>query len=851
MTNTKLLLIGWDAADWKVINPLMDQGLMPNLERLVNGGVIGNLATLDPAYSPMLWTSIATGKRPHQHGILGFTEVAPDGDRVRPVTTTSRKVKAIWNILSERQRKTHVVGWWPSYPAERINGINVSNMFQKATGRVHQDWAMLPHTVSPTARSEHFKALRVHPGELTAAHLLPFVPDLKKIDVAKSRRLTAIAKITADAASIHAACTNILRTEPWDFVAVYFDAIDHYCHGFMRYHPPHQPHVNRADFELYRHVISAAYRFHDMMLGRLMDLAGADTYVMLISDHGFQPDHLRPRVIPKEPAGPAYEHSPYGIFCLSGPGIRKDQLIYGASLLDITPTVLHLYGLSPAHDMDGKVLTSVFERTPDIHYIETYEDGAPPFFIEGYNESDASVGERHMLAQLEALGYLENRDSREQQHIKETAAECRFNLARSYLDGHQPTAALPILQDLVREFPTTLRYLFRLATTYQITGDYRNCRKMVDHIRKLEVYQGPVIDILEAGLLLGERKPVEAMRLFKATEEYLDPHHARLYYQIAACYVLMGRYEDAERALRRELDLDYDHPEAHQMLGSVLLQQRRFTEAAESLLVSLGLDYNIPQSHFLLGRALYGTGKYNEAAEAMETGLSMLPDNESIRKLLIKIYDTQIEQPDKSRPHREYLQRRQRDNIIIVSGLPRSGTSLMMQMLEHGGLQPFTDGRRTADENNPRGYYEHELVKSIARNKSWLPQAVDHALKVVAPLLIHLPDRFHYKIIFMERNIYEIMTSQKRMLKRLGKPTQTDELELHMIAAYERQLEQAKDWIERRSNVDCVFVPYRSVIEQPFIWALKIAEFLDFTVLPELMTQRIEQSLYREHSDTP
>src|SRR5580658_9388601 len=103
----KVLLIGWDAADWKIINPLMDRGLLPTLEDFVDHGVMGNLATLHPILSPMLWNSVATGMRPDKHGILGFVEPDPQNGRVRPVASTSRKVKAIWNILTQRGYKTH------------------------------------------------------------------------------------------------------------------------------------------------------------------------------------------------------------------------------------------------------------------------------------------------------------------------------------------------------------------------------------------------------------------------------------------------------------------------------------------------------------------------------------------------------------------------------------------------------------------------------------------------------------------------------------------------------------------------------------------------------------------------
>ena len=130
---TRMLLVGWDAADWKVINPLLTRGEMPNLARLMQSGVHGNHATLYPPLSPMLWTSIATGKRPTKHGIHGFTEPTEDGLAVRPVSNLGRKTKALWNILNQNGKRCIVVGWWPSHPAEPINGVMVSNHFPFST----------------------------------------------------------------------------------------------------------------------------------------------------------------------------------------------------------------------------------------------------------------------------------------------------------------------------------------------------------------------------------------------------------------------------------------------------------------------------------------------------------------------------------------------------------------------------------------------------------------------------------------------------------------------------------------------------------------------------------------------
>ena len=165
----RVLLIGWDAADWNVINPLIEKGEMPTLASLIDRGVSGELETLYPALSPMLWTSIATGKRPYKHGIHGFTEPNPHGPGIRPVTNVSRKTKALWNILQQNNRKSVVVGWWPSHPAEPIDGVMVSEHYHLATS-VDPDeaWQMPAGVVHPTRLREKLAELRFHPGELSA-----------------------------------------------------------------------------------------------------------------------------------------------------------------------------------------------------------------------------------------------------------------------------------------------------------------------------------------------------------------------------------------------------------------------------------------------------------------------------------------------------------------------------------------------------------------------------------------------------------------------------------------------------------------------------------------------------------
>ena len=322
----KVLVIGWDAADWDIINPLMEKGLMPTLEKFINQGVMGKVSTLDPPLSPMLWTSIGTGKTAEKHGILGFSEPNATTQTIRPVSVTSRKVKAIWNILTHENYKTHLVGWWPSHPAEPINGIAVSDMFTKMDKsdetypfRYNED------CIHPQELFDVFKNLRVHPSEITASHIIPFIPNAEKVDQEKHKWVQTISILLSQCATVHNSATWILENKEWDFLGVYFDTIDHFCHAFMKYHPPKMDGIDQEDFDFVNDVVNSAYRYHDMMLERYLQLAGDDATIIIVSDHGFHSGILRPKTLPQDPASPAFEHSQYGIIAMKGPGILKDE----------------------------------------------------------------------------------------------------------------------------------------------------------------------------------------------------------------------------------------------------------------------------------------------------------------------------------------------------------------------------------------------------------------------------------------------------------------------------------------------------------------------------------------------
>ncbi len=917
MKKRKVLVIGWDGADWKIINKLIDQGLMPSMKQLVENGVMGNLATLDPPFSPMLWTSIATGVRPDKHGILGFSEPTPNRIGVQPVSSTSRKVKAIWNILTQKGYKTHSVGWWPSHPAEPINGIMISNHYQKMSDK--KITPLQNGVVHPPELSHLFAHFRIHASELTYEHLLPFVPNAKEIDQDKDKRLYQVAKNIAECSSIHAATTWIAENQEWDFLAMYLDTIDHFCHGFMNYHPPKMSNISDKDFEIYKDVIASAYRYHDMMLGRLMEIAGDDTTIMLISDHGFHSDHLRPKLLPDEPAGPAYQHRDYGVFCMSGPGIKKDEIIYGASLLDITPTLLHLFDLPIGEDMDGMPLIQAWEKMEKVKTIPSWEtvEGEAGMLPKETQENPYEAQES--LKQLVELGYIEEPDENMKVNVERTIKEADYNLARVYIGSRQYDKALPILQKLFEEKPEQGRFAFRLYRCYKNLNDIENCQKVIlkfekaakatiisneelEKIKKTKIKEDLTdkekekvnreknkklmtnprvykdllqLDMIKAELLVSNSEYKNALVLYENISKIALPS-ASIFLQIANAYIKLKKWKLSFNNFNKVLEIDPDNNLAYQGLSVVNIKMGNYEEAIEAALESITILYNNPFAHYYLGEALFKIKDYQNAENALRVCLTIAPNFGKARNILIDIYENHLINKQEAQKHKDFFENKTeiienedhnkdiidlrpdlnikttplknkriaKEPIYVVSGLPRSGTSLMMQMLEKIDLEIFSDNKRSADTNNPKGYYEHEAVKSLIRDKTWLAKTPGKVVKIISHLLLHLPGQYNYKIIFMNRNIDEVVNSQHKMLVEQGK-AKANTYPTNLQIGFKKNLENVKIWAEKNYNVDILYINHKDVIIEPKIQADKILKFLNKKADTEKMANVIDKKLYR------
>ena len=183
--------------------------------------------------------------------------------------------------------------------------------------------------------------------------------------------------------------------------------------------------------------------------------------------------------------------------------------------------------------------------------------------------------------------------------------------------------------------------------------------------------------------------------------------------------------------------------------------------------------------------------------------------------------------------------------IYIVSGLPRSGTSMMMKMLDAGGITPLVDNIRVADEDNPKGYYEFERVKQLQKDKDWLPDAEGKVVKIISMLLQHLPDDYSYKIIFMLRDIEEILASQRKMLIRRGEsPDKVGDDK--MAVMYKNHLDKVKIQLENKKNIETLYVKYNEILNAPREHCEKINNFLGGILNQQKMLTVIDKNLYRQ-----
>jgi predicted AlkP superfamily pyrophosphatase or phosphodiesterase len=381
--SSPILLIGLDGASWTFLDPLIEKGALPRLARFSREGVRASLETLRPAVSPAVWTTIATGHLPARHGITAFSSInSKDGF----VSSDDRQCEALWTILSKRGRTVGFVGWWVTWPAEHVSGYMVSERFLRPG---HEK---VENTTYPSRLAKELDAAIPEAWPWLDQALedgrLKLLSDLEPgPEPLTPPRLRLAWFLYGQDHRGEEAALRLLRSrarpELFGFLSRKIDLASHYMARFAS--------KELSDLEMAR-VLEPVYRYEDELLGRLLEAAGENESVVIVSDHGF------------ERIGAGYDHkttSPPGIFVAWGPLFRQGVVLKSASVLDVAPTLLHALGLPVANDMRGAVLTAALRERRPIEHVASYETGRRRA------GGRTSAQDAEIREELRALGYVE------------------------------------------------------------------------------------------------------------------------------------------------------------------------------------------------------------------------------------------------------------------------------------------------------------------------------------------------------------------------------------------------------------------------------------------------------------
>ena len=515
----RVVLVGWDGADWKLLDPLLKEGRLPNLAGLIERGRTWNLQTYQPMASPLIWTTIATGRTPVDHGVTDFQELDPKTRARLPISGRSRKVPAIWNLASAKGVTVGVVGWWATWPAEKVNGFFVSDRaapvlfdpeaLSKSPGLTWPEG--LADGVRLIGRREGnppfedvSKALRVSRAEFDAA-----VDEKKDLGNA----VTGFRKILGVTRVIGKVALELYDRGAPELLMVYFQGTDEIGHVVGRYAAPKMPAVSEEDFNKYRDGVVALYVEADRILGELARRAQKDgATLILASDHGFRQGSDRPALSSGTNFDSAFLwHEQPGILVAAGPAVAHSGVRGRAGVFDLTPTLCRILGLPVDAAFEGKPVAG-FALRPSVPAASWAKIAPVERLVVAANAEADRKSADEFTKQLISLGYL-------------TGAEA------SAVDARPPD---------------------RAGT--ETAGSFLN-----------------------VGTFLRDRgKPAEAAAWYRKALE-VNPKSATAWVNLATALHQIGRYDESDDALVSALQNGYFDPE-----GTVYRRVKLYTEGPKS-----------------------------------------------------------------------------------------------------------------------------------------------------------------------------------------------------------------------------------------------------------------------------
>jgi tetratricopeptide (TPR) repeat protein len=642
----KVVVIGVDSFTWRILDPLMQAGRMPHMRSLVDRGARANLRTISPILSPVIWTSVATGVRPSRHGIVDFVVNARDTGALLPVTSAMRRVPALWNILSRQEVGVDVVGWWATWPAEPVRGRIVTDrvafqLFDAPT----EDWTSLDpgKARGKTYPEDLFAALRpliLPPGEVpdgtVAAFLgggkLPPAPTAAEDDLLRQFRT-----VVAAGQTYHAIARRLLR-EPLPagpggvageggaaahLAMLYYEGPDTASHLFMRHRPPLLPGVDPREAALFGPVVDRYYEQQDRYIGEIVEDAGPDAVIVVLSDHGFKSDSNRPLDSdPRIDRGRAAEwHTPVGVLVMAGPGIRPGFDLGAASVLDIAPTVLAMFGLPPARDMDGQPLVEALEpeflTAHPLAWIDSY-GGQRPADDEALV---ASAGDDEVIEKLRSIGYIGEERLTAQNNRGLIAME------EGDLDG-----AIRQFEDALAKGASGPDVRINLARAYLAKGDTGRARAAALEVLRQDP-RSKHAEAMLAGAAIKDGDLAEAERRLRLALA-IDPSFTLAHTKLGEVLTKQGRDDEALASFERTVAIAPLSPIEFNAIGNLHRRHGRVDRAIEAYRDALRADPQYVGAYNNLGLCLQEKGRLDEAAALYAKALAIRPENPILRNSL-------------------------------------------------------------------------------------------------------------------------------------------------------------------------------------------------------------------------
>ncbi len=563
----RIIFVGVDGADWKIIDDLIAKNRLPNFEKLVREGTTGKFRSMEPMLSPLLWTTMATGKLPEDHGILNFTVIDPNTGNKVPISRLYRKVDAFWNMLSDYDRSVDIVGWLATFPAEPINGAMVTDRVGYLAYADAGDTGMRG-SVSPEERRSEITALVVDSESVTWEEFRQFVRidreallENRSLAFDPQNPVNNLIMLYASTRTFHRIASHLADERP-DFLAVYFEWLDAVGHLFMHYAPPRQPEVDESVYNMYKDAITEAYVYQDGIIGEFMARCDDNTVLIVASDHGFKSGVSRPKLRPEIWAGhAAFWHRMDGIICLYGNGIRKGARIEGATVMDIAPTVLALQGLPHPQDMLGKVLEDAFEQTLAASLnrarVPTLQRKREVDELAG-STADAATNEA--LKKLEALGY-----------ITPDNPDAHNNLGQRYQEQGKFREAVKEFEKALAINPNFPSAWNNLGVCY---GKLRRYEEAESALKKaIALNPEDVYAMNNLAVMFMQLNRLEDARVYSERSVTVEPNYANGRLTLGAIHATMGKLDLAEAEFLKVLEIDPTNVSAQKNLERVRLQR--------------------------------------------------------------------------------------------------------------------------------------------------------------------------------------------------------------------------------------------------------------------------------------